>query len=134
MDLPGAIRSLIAANGNLKLAAERSGQPEDQFLDALTVNYKALQLQIRTAMLVHMFNTFMLTQLAYRECLPDIEPKEMAKAFIGLSNVLANLSKPDSASLDLMEVIMSSLPPEQREAFKLLTQDEPTTNSPAAIS
>ena len=117
------LQAVLLSNGNLKLAAERAGIPPNELLSQLTEHFAELQLQVRTTLLVQTFGTLMLVQEVFKASLEDIEPKDIARAYIGLAASVAALSEPakNEQNINLFDSIVMALPEEQREAFKALT-------------
>jgi hypothetical protein len=117
------LQAILSANGNLRLACERSGVTSNVLIEQLTEDFAALQLNIRTAMLVQTFGTFMLVQDVFKAVLEDLDPKDIAKTYTTLAAALAQLSEPakQTQTLNLFDSILMALPPEQQEAFKALT-------------
>ena len=118
-----ALQALVYSNGNLKLAAERSGLPEATLLQTLYDNFAEFQLQMRAAILLQMFGTWSLVQDALKADLEELDPKDVAKTYTQLSASLASLSEPQAVNnnLNLFESVLMALPEEAREAFRALT-------------
>ena len=122
-----AIESYIKANCNIHLAAERLHVPITLLMDVLTQDHVALQRLLRTRLLLNIFSTFETAQTHLATAIPLMEGEDIAKTFIGLSQVLEKLTaNATNVNINIHEYMMRMLPPEAREAFNILTAPEPS--------
>lgn len=123
-----AIDTLIQANGDAALAAERLHVPKQTLIAAITadpLSVDTLQRQLRTLTLLGAYELFDQTKLVYLAQLADIDPKTLAKTMTTLLVLLTQLTTPTqqsiSANVNITEVVLRMLPPEARAALQTLT-------------
>lgn len=122
-----AIDTLIQANGDAALAAERLHVPKQQLIAAITadpLSVDTLQRQLRTLTLLGAYELFDQTKLVYLAQLADIDPKTLAKTMTTLLVMLTQLTQPTtqniSANVNITEVVLRMLPPDARAALQSL--------------
>lgn len=127
-----AIAVLVAAEGNIELAASRLGFQPFELIALLVADPNAPQIlasQYRTLTLIKTFDALRLTHVEFRNAVIEMEPEEVAKTLTGLSKLAVELTsqKSDNTNLDVTGLMLRFLPPEVREAVTTLVK----TVSPA---
>ena len=121
-----AIDTLIQANGDAHLAAERLHVSKQELIAAITQDTLAnetLQRQLRTLTLLGAYELFDQTKLVYLANLVDMPPKELAKTLTTLIGLLTALTQQNTttANINVTEVVLRMLPPEARQALEVLS-------------
>lgn len=136
IDAADAVSYLIGARGNAQLAAARAQQDghEDcnaaQILTAISSDPTSIGLlanQIRVAMLLQLFSTLQVTEMAYLERIDNLSAKDTAHTYTTLvksiGDIVANAATPQNQNL--IAAMMSILPPGVRESVQaVLTAGE----------
>lgn len=116
-----AALAIVTANGNTKLAAERLHiSPQDLIMLLSSSDLSRLNLQIKATLAIRSFTLLNKLQDALELSIPDMEPKDMARAFTSLLSTLPNLlpSQQPAAKPITVEDIIANLPPEVKEAWE----------------
>ncbi len=94
------LQFVVAAQGNLPLAAEYAGVTQQQLV-ALVCGEESASLteNLRGMLMLSIFDTLMQTQIAYRANLDSMSPDGVAKAFPSLLQAFATLTQQPSDDL-----------------------------------
>jgi hypothetical protein len=146
-----AIGAIITAEGNIDLAAEMlfgipiKGQihPKAQLIAVIAADPSAtqeLQHQLRTLATLQTFQSMQRVGFVVEGSLTIQEPADLIKLYTQLLSLVATFTDDhtqqvnanvQSTSLNLTEVVLRQLPPEVREALKVLsTGDNDDSSSP----
>jgi hypothetical protein len=146
-----AISAIVAAEGNLDLAAERlfgfeEGTNSRAQLIALLAEdptaHANLQRTLRTLSLMEAFATFKEVALSVRGTLDTLEPHARSRLLKQLLDSIAILtddhtqninSQSTRLNLSLTEAVYKSLPPDVQQALKVIEADT-TTDLPADLN
>ena len=143
-DAQTAIAYIIAAGGNSKLAAVRLSKElyndANQVSEATLLTTIAhdpsslttLTSQIRLLAILQAVDAFRLTHQAYLEKLPQLSPRDTAKAYTDLLDNMASLGQGAALTpTDPYEAILRALPPEVSSAVRALVMDKAPPPPPA---
>lgn len=123
-----AVDALIGANGDADLAAERLHVPKQVLIAAIAADplaHDSLAKQLRTLALLGTYEMLDLSRVAYTASIPELEPKQLARTVIALAALVAQLTDThtQTSNVNITEVVLRMLPPDAREALKLLAQN-----------
>jgi len=95
------MKFVVAAGGNLPLAAERAGVDKKELV-ALICGGDAASLTegLRALLVLSLFETITQTQLAYQASLPSMSPDAISKALSSLLQTFATLSNQPTPELN----------------------------------
>jgi hypothetical protein len=121
-----AALALVTANGNTNLATERlqrnfpSLTSEKLLILLSSSDLSRLNMQIKATLAIRSFTLLNKLQDCLEASIPDMEPKDMAKAYTSLLNALPALlpSQQPPQKPITPEDILNSLPAEVREAYE----------------
>ncbi len=107
-DIKNIIAMVVAADARLGLAAERLGMSKDEVLRAVVDDTQSLSDQLKVKLLLQLFETLMMTQIAFQATIADMSPDGIARAYASQMQAFAQLSaKPievaEEAPVTIME-------------------------------
>jgi hypothetical protein len=95
------VKFIVAAKGNLPLAAERLGMDQNEVVAAIIGDDQSVSLteQLRALLTIGVFDSAMAAQLAFRSSIDELTPKELSQAYTQLVAQFAALTKVASPEL-----------------------------------
>lgn len=95
------VRFITAAEGNLALAAEKAGMSQQDLIAAIVGDNEGSTLteQLRALLIVNAFDTLMMTSIAFKASLDDLDPEDLAKAYSSQMSTLNAMLKTPAVEL-----------------------------------
>lgn len=130
-----AVDALIAAEGNMHLAAERLQVPQHVLVASIAQDPTAqasLNSQLRALATLHTFDTLRAAKVLVESMMVDMEPADFAKFYNSLVQQVATLtdSHESTHNINVTEVMMKMLPPHVRDAFTRIIES-PAPDAPS---
>lgn len=121
-----ALAAVIAAQGNIELAAELSKVPKELIIATLVSdenNAQKLNQVLRTFSMLKLFSTMDELQLQVKDELASgqLKGRDVAKAFSDVATLLVSLTNaPAQTNINVFETAMRTLPPHVQTALQVL--------------
>lgn len=94
------IKFVVAAGGNLPLAAERAGISKEELATMLSGNASStLSEALRSLLVLEIYDTLMQTKIAFLQNLAFMTPNEVARAFASQITVFTQLTQIETPDL-----------------------------------
>lgn len=126
LDSTLAISTLVAAQGNIDLAASRLNTTPQNLLSIISLDPQAkdiLPIYIRTVASLYIFEALSQVRLSITAAIPDLQPYETIKAFTNLVDLLSKLTQSDAPTVNIQEMVLKMIPPEARQALLTLVEN-----------
>lgn len=131
-----AVDALIAADGNLHLAAERLHVPHSTLVASIAADPSAqasLNAQLRALTTLHTFDTLRLAKVIVEQQMAEMDPADFARFYTQLVQQVSSLTDPHETTqnVNITEVVLKMLPPDAREALLKLVSPGGADGPPA---
>lgn len=133
------VDALVAAEGNMNLAAERLGVKQHTLVASIAADPTAqsnLNAQLRALTTLHTFDSLRLAKVLIGDMMAEMEPDTFAKFYVQLVQQVGTLTddKTSTQNINITEVVMKMLPPNARDALMRLVSAadpaQPALSSP----
>ncbi len=94
------LRFIVAANGNIPLAAERAGVDRQELVALVTGNdTSTLSENLRAMFILSLYDSLMQAQIAFNANIPFMSPNELARSFSQMATTFSQLTSIQSPDL-----------------------------------